>query len=150
MTRSAKTIIQAELERIRKRHGGLLRPVDVVMAATPEDHPLHDYFEWDGPTAAHAYRLWQARQLIMVSVTVLPGAKEEDIRAYVSLTPDRSMVGGGYRALGDVLNDEDLTDQMLTDALSELRHFERKYRTLKALAPVFRAIVTVEKKKARK
>lgn len=43
---------------------GRLTPQQVVEAATPDDHPLHDQFEWRDGVAAHQFRLDQARTLI--------------------------------------------------------------------------------------
>ena len=68
----ARTAIVAELETIRRNAGGVLRPEDVVSFAADPDTELHSRFEWDDTEAAQQYRLWQARQLIRVTVTVLP------------------------------------------------------------------------------
>lgn len=136
------TIIAGELERIRLAHGGLLRPEDVVAAARLKASPLHDQFEWDDNAAAVQYRLWQARQLIRVAVTVLPQS-EQPVRAYVSLRTDRTVAGGGYRPLGDVMGDERLREQLLAEALDDLKTFKIKYGRLRELAPVFVAAGTV-------
>jgi len=53
------------LEEIRKRaKDHVLRPEDVVEAASDPNSILHDYFEWDNERAGHRYRLMQARALI--------------------------------------------------------------------------------------
>ncbi len=128
--------IAAELERIRLGNGGLLRPEDVVAAARPKTSLLHDQFEWDDTSAAVQHRLWQARQLIRVTVMVLP-RQEQPIRTYVSLRTDRALAGGGYRTLCDVLDDEQLREQLLAEALDDLATFRTKYGRLKELAQVF-------------
>lgn len=130
--------ITGELERIRLAGGGLLRPEDVVAAARPADSPLHDQFEWDDGRAAGEYRLWQARQIIRVAVRILP-PEEQPIRAYVSLRTDRTVTGGGYRSLCEVLSDRQLREQLLAEALDDMEGFGRKYGRLKELAPVFAA-----------
>lgn len=140
MTKTAKI-----LESIRKKHGGLLRPQDVVEYARPTDSPLHDQFEWDDSKAADEYRLWQARQLIRVTVTVLPNTVTP-IRTYVSLTPDRS-AGGGYRRIADVVKKPDLYEQALADALKDLERIQQKYKQLAELGPVFEAVKKVRKPK---
>jgi hypothetical protein len=128
----------AALLTLQGERNGVLRPEDVVEAARPIRSPLHDFFEWDDTAAAREYRLWQARQMIRVSVILLPG-REESIKAFVSLMDDRSTEGGGYRALVDVMNDNDRRSALLEEALAELRVFERKYSMFRELAEVIRA-----------
>jgi len=130
--------IIAELRKIEAKHDGLLRPEDVVKAAQKESNPLHPYFEWDDSVAAHQHRLWQARMLIRVAVEVLPQT-DEPTRVFVSLSGDRSQPGGGYRSLVTVLSDAEKQEMLLADALAEFRIFERKYKALKRLAPLFAA-----------
>lgn len=128
----------AELERIRRAAGGVLRPEDVVAAARPRRSILHEWFEWRDDKAAEAYRLWQARELIQVCVRVL-APRLGPSRIYVSLVEDRGREGGGYRAVVDVLRDPDLRAGFLAEALEDLRRWEAKYRRLRELAAVFRA-----------
>ena len=137
MSKSAKVI--AELKRIAASNGGLLQPEAVVEKARPVTSPLHSKFTWDDSEAAHQYRLWQARQLIRVTVELIGGiAKPVD--CFVSLTTDRYAEQGGYRVMTTVLNDAEMRKQMLVDALNELQQFQQKYSRLKELAVVFSAI----------
>lgn len=129
----------AELEKIRKAHGGILRPPDVVKTAQNPKHPLHECFEWDNTRAASEYRLWQARHLISVCVVLING-NTKPVRTYVSLKDDRAEDAGGYRHVVDVLSDEEAKAQMLLDALADLNAIRRKYRGLKELTDVFNAI----------
>lgn len=139
-----KDIVHAELAKIMRENDGLLRPDDVVEAARLKSHPLHDRFNWDNTSAAHQYRLWQARELIMrVRVEYPVNGKSVDCRVFVSLTPDR--VDSGYRELTSVLSDTEMREQLLQDALGELGIFQEKYRTLKELSAVFSAIKKVRK-----
>jgi hypothetical protein len=134
---NSQSVIKAELERLARLNGGTLTPAQVVIAAEPKDSPLHDSFTWDDSAAATQYRLWQARQLLRVSVTVIvPDGPRED-RAFVSLTTDRGK--DGYRVTLDVLNDEDLRRQMLLDARAEMKIFANKYRRLTELSGIFAA-----------
>lgn len=64
-----REIIRAALEKIRKAHGGVLRPRDVVQAASNKLHPLHDEFEWNNEKAANKHREQQARILITTYVS---------------------------------------------------------------------------------
>uniref|UniRef100_A0A6M3XSX5 Uncharacterized protein n=1 Tax=viral metagenome TaxID=1070528 RepID=A0A6M3XSX5_9ZZZZ len=129
--------IARELETVRKNSpDGILRAEDVVEYARDSSTVLHSQFEWDDNKAAQEYRIWQARHIISVTVTVLPRVNGS-IRAYVSLTPDRHTEGGGYRQVARVLRNKSQRDQMLDDALADFKRFEEKYKVLKALIPLF-------------
>lgn len=142
-----KRDVVAALELIRARNKGLLRPTDVVRAARGEGHPLHGRFEWDDTKAARAHRLWQAREMIRVSVTILPTLAHE-VPAYVSFKADRVSKGGGYRAMSDIVADPKLRKVMLAEALTELRVFRERYKLLEDLRPLFGAIAKALKKGA--
>lgn len=146
MKKQTTNKVIAELKRIAKENGGLLQPETVVDEARPVRSPLHSRFEWDNTVAGQQYRIWQARQLIRVSVEVLAGT-DKACEVFVSLTPDRERESGGYRIMADVLSDADLRNQMLSDALDELELFREKYRKLKELAAVFSAIKHVRRNK---
>lgn len=126
----------AELEAIRLRHGGILRAADVVEGARDPGHPLHEEFEWDDDKAAAAFRLWQARELIAVVVILEPQTQTE-VRAYCSLQQDRKQAAGGYRATFEVLSDAALRLTLIAEALHDLKLWQRKYKQLKELAPIF-------------
>jgi len=136
------------LEEIRESNGGILRPQDVVKAARPKDHPLHSAFEWDNTKAASGYRIWQARELIRVTVNVVERTQTTH-RMYVSLTNDRNP-DGGYRALADVVSDVELRRQMLEEALVDLERLELKYSQLEELAHVFEEANKIRKKAKKK
>lgn len=125
-----------ELELIRNKNGGILRPEDVVEFAKNPKTALHKKFTWDNDKAAHEYRLWQARELIRVSVNILP-QNNKPFRVYVSLVDDRKNPGGGYRALVDVMMDGELREKLLEQAIKDMRGFQKKYKELKELASVF-------------
>jgi hypothetical protein len=137
--------MQAELEAIAARAGGMLSPHAVVEAAEPEDSVLHEWFEWDDGAAATAWRIEQARDLIQVSVTVIEGPKREavEVRTYVSLPSDRK--SGGYRVMVSVLQDGEQRAEMLADALRELKRLRARYALLTELSEVFAAVDALEK-----
>lgn len=132
--------VYEELDRIRRSHGGVLLPNDVVAAAKSTKSPLHGQFTWDDSRAAHEYRLEQARHLIRVAVTILEPTGDREVRAFVSLRNDRANVGGGYRAIVDVLSSDKLRAQMLAEARADMLAFQVKYSSLEELAGVFKAI----------
>ena len=135
---------QAELDRLQEQHR-LLKPQTVVDFARDPNTALHSRFTWDDSAAAERYRLWEARQVIRVAVFT-PKGSQEKVRAFVSLRADRGE--GGYRATVDVLSDAELRAKMLEEALDELQIFERKYRILSELSPVFAAASRVREQKA--
>ena len=136
-----KKDILPELEKIRRAHRGLLRPVDVVTAAASTDHPLHDLLDWDNVTAGHQHRLWQARQLIRVSVQVIDEAPSP-VRVYVSLMEDRGPIG--YRTLVDVMSNSEHREKLLIQANRDMNRFRQKYRALSELSSVFEAMDEVD------
>ena len=139
--------IREELDRIRVRHRGLLRPRDVVAAAEPKNSLLHGCFDWDDSSAAHKFRLEQARHLIRVFVQVSKcGRKNIESRVYVALGSE-SEGGGGYRLLTDVLSDKAMREELLQEAYRDMRYFMEKYSALKELASVFQAIREISGRK---
>ena len=128
------TGIREELETIREKGNGFLRPQEVVEYARNPDTALHSHFEWDDDEAAEKYRLVQARALIRVVVTVEPNTSEK-IRAYVSLMDDRHKEGG-YRVMAKVIDDVMLTDKLMEDAFKELSSFRRKYNILRSITGI--------------
>lgn len=138
-------VIQEEVQRLMKLHGGILPPAAVVEAARDENSPIHDYFDWDDSVAAVNWRLQQARQLIRVCVQWEERGKEPiKHRVAVSLSEDRKAKGGGYRLMVDVLADEELRLQLFNDARKELLRLREKYALLTELARVFEAIDSLE------
>jgi hypothetical protein len=144
-----ESVVLIELERIRKKHGGILRPSDIVAEAETEDNPIHDRFDWNDASAAHTHRLEQARDLIQVCVVMLPGYNRQT-RCYVSLARDRQEDSGGYRHVSAVMADSETRDELLAEALDELRRIETKYHDLTELAHVFAAAKAVRVGKAGK
>lgn len=135
------------IQQIEAELGREVLPEELVEIAKPSDHPLHDSFDWNNASAGHKYRVHQARQILRVAVTVLPG-DDEPVRAFVSLKTDRYS-GGGYRSIKKVLGTKKFREQMLQDALDELETFERKYARLTELAGVFTAAKKVRKSKTK-
>lgn len=129
--------VELILKKIAAANDGLLTPEAVVEFARPATSPLHKRFTWDNTEAAYKYRLWEARQLISVTVKMVDiGGKKKPVRVFVSLTPDRE--DGGYREINTVLSGGDYRRQLILDALAELAVFEMKYAELKELSDLFR------------
>jgi hypothetical protein len=143
MKNHASRIVQEAILALKKR--GVISPEKVVQAARDPKSPLHSRFTWDDTDAAHQYRLVQARNLIRVCVSVLPGTNQNE-RVFVSLSRDSQKEGGGYRVTADVLSDAELREELLSEALKELDVFKQKYARLSELSLVFSAIAKTWKK----
>lgn len=132
-----------ELETIRRGAGGLLKAEDVVEFAKDENTALHNCFTWDDSTAAHQYRLWEARTLIRICVKDAPKEDMPPMRVYVSMAAERLLPGGGYRSMVEVLSDEEKRRQLLEQATREFEQWQAKYQQLSELASVFEAMNTL-------
>ena len=133
-----------ELEMIRRKNRGILYPEAVVNFAVDENTALHSRFEWDDVKAGYEYRIWQARQLIKLVVTVIPSTNTE-ISAYVSLSDDRKE-DGGYRSVIEVMSDDQLRNQMIDGAIKDFEYWEFRYKQLVELLPIFKAKERVKAK----
>lgn len=130
-----------ELKAIEKRDG-IIYPERVVEFASNPDTALHGKFCWDDTEAARQYRIYQARQIIRVTVRMveMPERKEPmQVRAFVSLPEDRKDTGG-YRDIVAVLGSDDLRRQLIESAKADLSVFRKKYRDITELAEVNAAI----------
>jgi len=124
--------MKAELDELRDRDGDVF-PEAVVKKARNPKSAMHHRFNWDDSEAAHQYRLIQARNLITEVTAIYPDGKKRQI--YVSVVGHRGK-SGGYKTLSHVMNDEELREQYLAQALSEYERVGEKYEDLKQLDPV--------------
>lgn len=63
-------VIERELDRLISERGPVSAQT-IVDAATPEESPLHQYFEWNNDEAARKYRLTQAYAMLLASKFVV-------------------------------------------------------------------------------
>ena len=132
--------IQAELERIRKDHGGFLNPHHVVAYAKSDKTALHRLFKWDDGAAARAYRLCQARQIIRVYVTVIPNGNAGKVTRVVISVPSNRRKGLGYMSLDVALGNKEMRAELLKEARADMVRFRTKYNRLHELSRVFEAM----------
>ena len=139
--------ISEELLYIAEENDGYCSPANVVEFARNKKTLLHSKFQWDNDKAAEQFRLWQARRIISLELTVIDNKSEEpeEVRMFWSLEEDRTPEKG-YRVIKDILSSEELTEKLLRQALDELTIFENKYRQLEALSTVFTAISSLKEK----
>lgn len=107
-----------------------------------ENAPLHSCFEWDDTIAAEKYRLWQARHIIHSLEVVI--AKENmpttSTRLFVNVVPQAPKRQGEFTTIDIALKNKTYREQILSNALIELRSFRRKYAAYEELTGVFNAI----------
>lgn len=107
------------------REHGVITPALVVEAATPADSPLHRYFDWDDSTAAHKWRIEQAREHIRTArIQYVSNGAKKTTRAFVSVRHGANEPSN-YQPLERVATD-DITRRIV------LRDFERRLRDLKS------------------
>jgi hypothetical protein len=141
-----KASIAIELAKIYDDEGGLMPESVVLWAQKNPTSALYTRFEWDDSKAAHAHRLWQARQLIVeVSVIYADGKRRQ---VYVS--PMESRGEEGYLKLVEVLDDAERRALFLAQALAELERLSEKYRDLQELAGVREAVKEASDKAKRR
>lgn len=132
-----KDQVAAELARLAQRRG-FLTPAQVVAAAKDARSPLHQCFTWDDSKAAHAHRLWQARELI-AHVEFAPTPKHAPFRAYVNVRHEGESEGR-YVSTVDALADPETRKAVVQRALGDLERTRERYEQLTELASVWRAI----------
>lgn len=133
---SRRDRIAEELAVLAKR-GRLSAARVVAWAKGHRNSTLHGCFTWDDTKAAHEYRLWQARELIVsVQVTYPDGQRRQ---VYVSPLATRHD-GRGYHKLVDVVSDDEQRARFLAQALEELERVCEKYQDLAELAGVRAAV----------
>lgn len=133
---------QDELASLAKRLTDPLHPYDVVKWARKNTtSALHECFEWDDGKAADRYRIDQARHFIRM-IVITPAGTGVPMRALVSITKDR-LNGGGYRHIGDVMEDGLMANQIILEALREAKRWSFKYQHLQQLRDIHKAVERV-------
>ena len=122
--------------------GDNVTPQQIVDRAKDEDSELHKCFTWDDTMAAQKWRLEEARKVVQLLVIDRSQEIETEppVRVFFKIgnTHDE-----GYKQTVNILRNNDEYAALLKQALAELEAFQRKYRTLSELEPVFDAISEV-------
>lgn len=109
---AAKQALQA----LADLHDGRLTPEVVIAAAKPSDSPLHAHFDWNNKTAAHSWRIEQARTLIRsVRVEIVTGERIVSAPAFLR-DPEAASDRQGYVSISILRRSEDVArDAMLAE-----------------------------------
>lgn len=133
--------VAAELERIRRANGGV-KPEDVIEAASDGNSPIHNVFDWDDSTAAHEYRLIQARQLIRAVVVIYPDTTPRKMYVHVNRPADdeeNDGVSGVYQPMRLVVQDADMFDMARAALQGKLESARNSVNELMDVASEFGA-----------
>lgn len=121
---------------------GRVTPTIVVDEARPENHPLHDRFEWNDTIAGEKYRLVQAQQMIR-SVKVIredDHGNRQSVRRFVNVS--RSTVDneddttGTYIPIEVALTNPATRDALLEDFKRDWKLFRERYEHLAEFAEI--------------
>jgi hypothetical protein len=116
-----KKAAMAELNALVKANGGRITPEALVQAASNKKSALHDFFEWDDATAAHQYRLEQARRMIRSCRIVEIVHKEKLEVPYLIRDPQADSSEQGYIETGRVATEEDLARDSILSEITKAR-----------------------------
>lgn len=121
-----------ELEKIETANGRL-DPKDVVEVARDKKHPLHQFFDWNNKSAAEAWRVQQARDLIRrCKLTIVVNDVSIKIARYVRDPEKQEDVPNetGYVSVKHVSGSEEDAGAILKYALETAAGHIRRYRHL--------------------
>ena len=144
ITDSQAKLLGRMFDRLRQKYGKLTAKIIVDEALADEKSPLRAYLTMDIAEAARRRWLDEARSLLRSVQIVIVGdsGPRQPVRAFVSVVTSN---GRSYEPMLSVLSSDELRQQMLSQALVELRQFEARYRRLSELAEVFDAIAELTK-----
>lgn len=131
-----------EMERIRVRNNGRLDIHALVKAAKAKASPFHEHFDWDDKIAADKHRLQQASHLIVcIEVMIEEQPESKPIRAFVSVVRDADR---SYTSINHAMSDDELRQQVIRQAWSELAAWKARHAELVEFARVFSVIEEVK------
>jgi hypothetical protein len=140
----AAQAVGEHIEQLEKSHGKIT-PKIVLDSARDENSLLHPCFEWDDAIAAEKYREDQAGRILRnLVVKIESNVQPATVRAFVNI---KTQSTSAFLSIAKVLQDDALRDQMLEDALRDLKAFRDKYATLSELTGVFAAIDALDERR---
>lgn len=132
---SAQTVGE-ELEKLEAKKPNFTA-ADVVNAARSTRSKLHKLFEWDDTKAAESWRTQQAKVMLHNLSVVTENA--EPVRAFVRITA-QSRDTAEYMNITSAMEDEDSREIVLSNALMELKAFQKKYHALQEFSKLMDVI----------
>lgn len=133
------SVVGEVCEEIRAQNGDVLTPKLFVDAARPRTSQLHGLLTWDNKDAAEKCRLAEARQIISsIRVSYETPAGPRMVQGYVSVKI--ADAGRSYVTSARAVSEPELREQMITDALTTLDAWRRRYAHLTELCDLFDAV----------
>jgi hypothetical protein len=137
MSRISKAA-QDELITSAERSNTTLPPTDVVKwARRNTESALHHCFDWDDSGAAAKYRVIQAHSFI-ATICITPPEVGAPTRAFVSIVGDCTN--------GGVMKDDLMANQVLLEAIREVKRWSFKYQHLSDLRDLHNLIEKTTRK----
>ena len=128
--RSSLRRILGELEEQK----GIVTPKDILDIARSEDSPIHGLFNWDDEIAGELYRLNQARALITdVKVEIQDKKIQKFYNVKIEINGEEKQ---GYKSVNNIINNEQMKNQIVQDAVSEIRYWQNKYNDITQLGNI--------------
>ncbi len=115
--------LRDQLAAVYTEHGRLT-PRLLVDTARPDDHPLHNRFEWDNRVAGEKYRRVQAAELIRSVRVEYVSATVEPVRTFHSVT---RADGTTYAPVEEIAADEVATATLLRQMRRDVAALQRRY-----------------------
>jgi hypothetical protein len=140
-----------ELERIREVRGELTPPA-IVHESQPRTAVLHNAFEWNDATAAHEYRLHQARNIVSTVTVVRENTEGNEISVpgFVSISvpsedeedteDEQETSRRQYLPVDEVISNQEFRAQALQTLRARLRNIRLEYQSFSELSRVWSAI----------
>jgi len=136
--------VTQELNRLAKEHGGNLTPEIVIAAAQNPDSALHEQFDWDDDSAAHKWRLHQARALIRGATLIVKTGETRTILPAFVRDPDKPHHEQGYISTVKVKSDAETVHAVLTEEFARAASIMARARKLAAYFGMEEEVADVE------
>lgn len=140
-------IVGEAVSAITEDHGRC-EPSMLVGMARSKTSPLHALFTWNNKAAAEKWRTHEARQIIRsINVTVaINDGEEVQTPAFISVghVAETQHAGEGYRSVSVIAADEAFAQEAMHEVLSRIRALKRRYASIEALSPLWKALDELE------
>lgn len=130
-------VIGEHIESLAK--DGIITPADLVKDAKKKSSPLHQCFEWDDTAAAKAHRVSQAAHLLRCIEVMIEREDETvfTVRAFHHINTEEQQ---GYTTIENACNDPEIWDCVKTQAITEIKNWQQKYKNITEFEVLFQAI----------
>ena len=139
-------IVGGVLERIERRDGKISAK-SFLDESRNQDSETHSMFEWNDEIAAEKYRLAQSGKIIrQLEITVEYDDEEIATPAFVNIeSTDNVNTCAAFVNVSIAMSDKTMKQQVIKNALKELRAFERKYSRITEFSRLFDEIRSLQK-----